>query len=491
MQQVHLRINDAATGHPTAVRLRVTDAAGREFAPFGIPLEFPTHSGEDVGGRLLIHGQRWFYVNGACEILLPPGMITVEASKGPEYQPLHETTQLIAGKLALRFSIERWTDMRAKGWYSGDTRSHELSPHDALLEAAAEDLAVANLLIRESGFVDRDGNRFTIVKNLSAFSGQRACLDSAATAFKSVTQATESAGGSHRHMVAINSMNVHPVLGTLALLNCHRVVYPLSFGGEHQSDDWSLSDWCGQCHRKKGLVVWVGLDSNRDYLGEALANLILGEIDAIEITDSQPSQFETWYSLLNVGCRAPICGASGKSDNVTALGNLRTYAQLLGQPLTYVNWIEAVRAGRTFVTTGPMIELTVNDDQTRVVHRLDQGKTKVTVRYASPNAEAELLYNGQVVARGHAEEIEFDAAEGGWLAARCRNEGRIVAHTSPQYIEVEGRCAPVDPQAVKLLQAHLQKTRDWIVNRGRFDKESSRDHLLGIIDGARNRLPMA
>src|SRR5262249_23751661 len=129
LQQVHLRVNDAATSRPTPVRLRVTDAAGNYYAPYGRAAEFATGTGEDVGGNVLIGRARWAYIDGSCEIAVPPGELTVEATKGPEYRPLRETVRLPAGKLALRFAIERWTDLRVDGWYSGDTRAHYFSPH--------------------------------------------------------------------------------------------------------------------------------------------------------------------------------------------------------------------------------------------------------------------------------------------------------------------------------------------------------------------------
>ena len=40
-------------------------------------------------------------------------------------------------------------------------------------------------------------------------------------------------------------------------------------------------------------------------------------------------------------------------------GNGRVYAQVEG-PFTYHSWAAAVRAGRTFVTNGPMLELKVD-----------------------------------------------------------------------------------------------------------------------------------
>ena len=43
-------------------------------------------------------------------------------------------------------------------------------------------------------------------------------------------------------------------------------------------------------------------------------------------------------------------------SNRVLLGSPRTYARLqAGQEFTYKAWIEAVRAGRTFVTNGPLL----------------------------------------------------------------------------------------------------------------------------------------
>src|SRR2546429_2281312 len=40
-------------------------------------------------------------------------------------------------------------DLRTEGWYAGDIRAHDLPPHGALLEGAAEGLAVVSLLAYE------------------------------------------------------------------------------------------------------------------------------------------------------------------------------------------------------------------------------------------------------------------------------------------------------------------------------------------------------
>src|SRR5262249_14213553 len=156
------RVNDAATGQPTPVRVRITDSQGVYYAPLGRLTHFASGPNEDVGGNVLVHGLPCAYIDGQCEIRLPASRLLVEISKGPEYQTLRREVTLGTGQMALRLAIERWINLRAEGWYSGDTHAELMMPHAALLEAAAEDLAVVNLLARSSG---------AAISNLLAFSG--------------------------------------------------------------------------------------------------------------------------------------------------------------------------------------------------------------------------------------------------------------------------------------------------------------------------------
>jgi hypothetical protein len=150
-----------------------------------------------VGGNLLLGQEEYAYVDGTCEIELPAGQISLAGSKGPEYQPFREEVLLTPGQLSLRFEIKRWTNLRERGWYSGDVLARFLTPHGALLEGAAEDLAVVNLLALEymdwhqfiedySGSDYRDPllgeprsrpRLYKQVSNILAFSGQRPALE--------------------------------------------------------------------------------------------------------------------------------------------------------------------------------------------------------------------------------------------------------------------------------------------------------------------------
>jgi hypothetical protein len=488
LQTVHVRVNDAATGQPTPVLIRFTDPDGNCYTPFGRLTEFATGRGEDVGGNLLF-GAPCAYIDGTCEVRLPVGRIVIEGLKGPEYEPLSEEVHLGPGKLALRLTVKRWADARQERWYSGDTQAYFLGPHAALLEAAAQDLAVVNLLALEV----RGESRPPALPNLLAFSGQR--------------PAQETAG----HLVAVNTLNTHPVLGQLALLNCHRVVYPLTFGGPHGYDDWTLADWCDQCHRKGGLVVAADFFRGQRWVrGEVIADLILGKIDALDVAGcwcgeggQTAERLGPWYQLLNAGLRAPLVAGSGKDANAQMLGWPRTYARLApGEGLTYQNWVEAVRKGRTFVTdNSALLFFQVNGRDPGAVLDLPASDKTVHVRAEArgrvPPERLEVIANGVVVAAASPSgpypttllvEADIPVTEGGWLAARCGVTPSV--HTSPVYVRVGGPAPRPDPDALAFIRGHLDGMLEWVAREGRFENDKQRQRLAGIFHSALKVLPL-
>jgi len=489
---VHVRVNDAATGQPTPVRIRF-EAQSRSFAPFGRLDTFPTASGVDVGGHLQLGSHKFYYIDGTCEVRLPPGGVTIEATKGPEYVPLRKVVTLAPGQISLRLTIERHTNLRAQGWYSGDTRVHFLDPFAAQLEGAAEDVAVVNVLAHER--VSPACPAQHSLPNVLDFSGQ--------------VPALEKPG----HLVVVNTLNVHPVLGTLGLLNCHRAVYPLRAGDEE--DDWTLADWCDQCHRKKtGLVVWSDTEGTTQRLrSEALANLILGKIDAFEVTFPRaasdllysPKNVLTWGNLLDAGLRVPLVGGSGKDSNALVLGNFRTYARLgEGQEFNYGNWIEAVRAGRTFVTNGPLLNLSVDAQGPGSVVKVSAGQRlqlRAEATSAMPFRGVSLWVNNRCVARVKTEgertsaviEEEWVAKRSAWISTRCASRNLadgppIFAQTSPVYVEVEGHPFKPRPTVVHSLTAHLEHMADWARITARCPTEHDRENLLSVFTSALERL---
>src|SRR5262245_44759011 len=118
LQVVHVRVNDAATGQPTPVRIRFVDSTGRYRAPLGRLEQFPTGFGQQVGGNIEIDAKQYAYIDGTCEILLPTGPMDIEVSKGLEYAPLHQTWDPKPGQISLRLEIERKFNLAEEGWYA-------------------------------------------------------------------------------------------------------------------------------------------------------------------------------------------------------------------------------------------------------------------------------------------------------------------------------------------------------------------------------------
>jgi hypothetical protein len=487
---VHVRVNDSVTGRPTPVRIRIGGPDGAYFPPLGRPPDFPVGRNEDVGGHVYLNGKRYAYIDGNAEFPLPTAVpLAIEISKGPAYIPVRETVTLGEGQLTLRFALRRWADDRWNDLVAADSRCHFLTPHSARLEAAAEGLDLVNLLATPQDYPSPDGHMYRPIPNMTAFSGQAPALEG----------------------VYVNTFNGHPALGRLGLLNCHRAVFPLTFGHADQTDDWSLSDWCDQCHRKKGLAVWGDAYRREAGLpgGEALVNAILGNVDAIEIdAGERPAPFlPLWYRLLNAGVRLPLVGGSGKDRNRVALGGVRTLTPA-GETWSYADWVEHVRAGRSVATSGPFLRVTIDGQSFPTAIVQDRPRPlRVRAEAASivPFDRLEVIANGSAAAGEKASgsgpfaaavEAEVSLPAGGWVAARCWGpaqpeqypHGPAFAHTSAAWVEVGGRPAPRKAEAVAALGREVDEVRHWVEVDGRFANPRRRDRLLGLCDEAAARL---
>ena len=193
-------------------------------------------------------------------------------------------------------------------------------------------------------------------------------------------------------------------------------------------------------------------------------------------------ELNIWYHTLNVGFRTRISGETDWpciTDDRVGLG--RSYAKLAGS-LTYRKWIDAVQAGRSYVSDGKshLLDFSVNGTEIGTGEsevRLDQpGRVRVTLRAAAnldaqPNetirrarydekpywdverarvgntrqVPVEIVVNGvpvatqNLVADGTIQALTFDVAidRSSWIAARIL----FSSHTNPIFAIVGG--API------------------------------------------------
>src|SRR5439155_14458984 len=129
----------------------------------------------------------------------------------------------------------------------------------------------------------------------------------------------------------------------------------------------------------------------------------LGRIDTLDVMGSgYNASVRLWYRLLNCGFRIPAAAGTDVFLNRIVSyppGWGRCYVKLT-DALSYANWMQGQKAGRSFVTTGPMLEWSVDDHGPGDVLRLDSPR-KVRVRARAlaqfPIKSLELVVNGSVV----------------------------------------------------------------------------------------------
>jgi hypothetical protein len=157
-------------------------------------------------------------------------------------------------------------------------------------------------------------------------------------------------------------------------------------------------------------------------------------------------------------------------SNEVPVGLYRTYVHIPDdEEFTYDSWCRNMRLGRTFMTAGPIIGLTVEDSVVGDTLRLPPGGGTVEVRAWAesifPLHTLQLVERGRVIASADsskgARRLELQErvklTRSGWLAARAGGPGYgialkhrdvwqrgIIAHTSPIYIACEGEAELFD-----------------------------------------------
>jgi len=467
MTLVHLRAMNSENQKPLAFRLRMVHENGNQACPLGRQINFQTIRTSGVGGQALVNGKVYHWIDGSCEIPLEAGRYYLELEAGIRFVPLRRTIEVKPGQAALRFNLEP-CNFRWKDWIQADARCHSMSPAAALLEGSAGGLNIVHLLARE---FHPDVNQPADISDLLEFSGQKSALNNGTCE------------------VYVNTLNSNPVLGSVSILNSHRIVFPLASCTKEHPDLWSVSDWCAQGHRKNGLVGWVlGGQGIPRLQGEALSAAILREMDYLEISNSSlepDGQLAFWYELLNAGVQLPALGASGKENNSKCMDSMTTWCKPSGNGPTHTQWLESARTGDCFIGAGALLEITKPENKDITF----EGGFFSSVE----NAFAEWVVNGKVIVshpitKGEGQ-INFTPPNSfqGWMAFRIVDENRLafLAHSNPVYFD------KADPSlkatAVELLIDRLRETADFIT-RSDYGPLKFKEEILANIKKASEKL---
>ena len=198
-----------------------------------------------------------------------------------------------------------------------------------------------------------------------------------------------------------------------------------------------------------------------------------GIVDFVEILQQGRLPTDLWYGFLNLGYK--LLPAAGSDFPYMDLpGVVRSYAKIDG-PFSVDAWFDAFRAGRIFVTNGPLLEVTANGRPLGDELHVEPGATVEVVAEASLNPDLdrldrlELVVHGEIVATEPANDRDrvrlratVTADRSLWLAVRAFGERQergnlTVAHSAPIYVIVEGRPFYRDERVPELVA--LQRTR--------------------------------
>jgi len=482
-QWMRVVVRDSSTGKPTPVRLHMTGPRGEYIAPYGHHEVVNPHWFEDYGADVIAGGRQYAYVPGEFPTDLPTGDLYVEINKGFEYKPVRRKVKVEPGQEVLELSIDRELDWRSSNWVTADTHVHFISPHTAWLEGQAEGVNVVNLLASQWGRLftnigDYIGGANVVADDTIVYCG------------------TEN----RNHMLGHMSM-----LGTKGL-----PVYPMCAGGPTEAhlgdpDFRLMAEWALENKRKGGVVI----RPHFPFCGftEDPVPILKGLVDALEIRGMRGNEFPTqeWYRYLNCGYRVGVVGGTDKMGAYCPVGWLRTYALLDGdRPFDYDNWGDAVRAGRTFSTTGPLIDMRV--DGRRIGDDIQMSASGGTVEVEAraecvwPLGRIELVRNGQVVAAESAADgahslkvkARVDMPGSGWIAARCvgfddHPAGYMAAHTSPVYVKC-GESRAFDGPAAEHMLGLVEGGIEYLNTLATVFDESSRKRMVNLFQEARQEL---
>ncbi len=431
---LRLEVLEKGTGRPLTARVSI-EAWGEKFhAP--------------PGALHRVHGGLGhFYAGERAELSVPAGKYVVRAFRGIEYRAARAELEVGAGQAAsVQLELERWTDPPSRSWYSGESHIHANygygawynTPRTVRLQVEGEGLNLSNLVVANS---DTDG-----VFDREHFRGEPDPVSSADT------------------VLYWNEEFRATLWGHMTLYNLKQLVEPIFTGFKDTTNPWDAptnADVADAAHLQGGHVTFTHPASNAAdpfagaYSAKSLpVDVALGKIDSLDINFTLDAAVPLWHRLLNCGFRIPAsAGTDCFLNRIQSQlpGWARAYVKVEG-PFSYGEWVKGLHAGRSFVTSGPILELLAAEKglgETLTLEAARSVSVKAAAVYRAPLNRVELVLNGEVAAAGTLLPDRLQGAidqavrleKSGWLGLRAFAEDGTQAHTSPIYIEVGGQPA--------------------------------------------------
>lgn len=423
------------------------------------------------------------------EVQLPIGEYNLTVEHGKDYIPFSRTFLVGEEPVEIKVYLNRWIDTADLGWYSGDTHTHR-KLKDLPNVILAEDLNVALPL---TGWV-RDAFESpakTYKLETGRVEDELITVDSTHVIYPLNTEWEIFSVKGQRHTLGAvfalgqkkpSKLGVPPVLplakeareqGAILDLDKHNWPWSISIIPIMNVDLFELSNnhvW----RTEFSFASWNTVYSP-DYMNLDRDEKGLTEQGWLDFG------FNTYYALLNSGFHMRPSAGTASGVHPVPLGFGRVYVELPGG-FDYEKWMQGLNAGRSFVSTGPLLFVKANGKPAG--HRFS-GVTDIchltgSAESVVPLSRIEIIHNGEIVeviepqnqkkAQGGYRstiDIEVPLEGSSWVAVRCyekRDDQRVrFAHTSPFHFQIPGK--PLRPR--KIESAYLLSRVEEELSRSR------------------------
>jgi len=475
------RVFDAESGKSIACRVYVQSESGQ--------WHFAEPAGPD-GQVIRYEKQNWVNSNSQefhssisahpFHLRLKPGRYNVTIERGKEYLPV--TRELIVSDKtsAIEIGLHRWINMAKEGWYSGDAHVHR-PIRQIGVPMLADDVNVALPMVY-----------WTTRDQLTAANGDRTHRDDAARPAELITidpahviwpRNTEweifSVNGKAHTLGALFAMN-HKTPFNVGIPPVRSVIEQTDREGaflDMDKHDWPfamvLPPILGNrlTFELANNHMWRTEFAFRRWSTPAADSMGLddvssgGEKDWIEFTH------RSFWALLNCGYRLQPTAGTATGVHPVPIGYGRIYVNI-PDGFSYQRWVEGLRAGHSFVTTGPMVRA-----------RLNGNRIEVLIDADGPVTSIEWIVNGKIevveptTSKQHDDgsvhatverDVKFDSTS--WIAVRVWQKSATgrwrFAHSAPIWFDVADH--PIRPSS---------KDQEFLLRRMETERERSHDIL--------------
>ncbi len=385
MGKVHVRVLD---GNGSLLHARIHGLAGdgKFYAP------------DNAYARIGRSGEHFFHTMGDYTVDVPPGRLKVEAVHGFDYATAEQTVTIEAGKTAeVVLQPRRVANLAARGWYGGSTHVHmnyggnlHNTPENTIFMSRAEGMDVIMALAANKDNRILDHQYFV------------------------------PGGGEHPSTRGLPDVKLHlgeeyrpPFYGHTFFLGLKdHLISPFTTGYEGTAIESlypSNTDMFRKARAQGSLNGYVHAfygerDPIEGDLGVARGfpvDAALGTVECLEWSGSSHAQLLVWHHALNNDL---AIAPTGGEDSITNLhrtkvaGSVRTYVQ--SGELTIEAWLRGLRQGKSFFSTGPLLDFKISGRGPGDRVRLPAGGGTITleasVQSIPPLSKAVIHRNGVV-----------------------------------------------------------------------------------------------